>query len=41
MPNVKSYDIFCLSLQEVFREDMLRKEIEDLQKRYQVLYACL
>lgn len=28
--------IIILMLQAVFREDMLRRDIEDLQKRYQV-----
>lgn len=28
--------IIDFSLQAVFREDMLRRDIEDLQKRYQV-----
>lgn len=29
-----------LIFQAVFREDMLRRDIEDLQKRYQVCEGC-
>ena len=38
-----SCNVFFVYFQAVYKEDMLRRDIEDLQKRYQVLslFFCL
>ena len=36
-----SFSVFVIHFQAIFKEDMLRRDIEDLQKRYQVCSLAL